>query len=136
MNRCRGIRSTFLICLLGCSSGAQVDEHVDLKRPEAWAMQYFTAVGLMQGNAPSSGLGAGSFALGFDVANILLTILEDSAVQSRADVRGALSRLTDYPGVTGKTSMGPEGEAEKELFLLQAMKEFRDRPGPARAGTP
>lgn len=58
-------------------------------------------------------------AQGFDVAGILLDILDDPAVASRDDVRLALQQLRNYPGVTGATSFSLEGEAEKVLFLLQ-----------------
>ena len=58
-------------------------------------------------------------AQGYDVAGILLGILNDPAVTSRSAVRLALQRLRYYPGVTGATSFTQEGEAEKVLFLLQ-----------------
>jgi ABC-type branched-subunit amino acid transport system substrate-binding protein len=58
-------------------------------------------------------------AQGYDVAGILLGILDDPAVASRDDVRLALQQLRNYPGVTGATSFDQEGEAEKVLFLLQ-----------------
>lgn len=58
-------------------------------------------------------------AQGYDVAGILLDILSDPAITSRAALRLALQRLRNYPGVTGATSFNQEGEAEKVLFLLQ-----------------
>ncbi len=58
-------------------------------------------------------------AQGYDVAGILLGILDDPAVASRDDVRLGLQQLRNYPGVTGATSFDQEGEAEKVLFLLQ-----------------
>jgi len=58
-------------------------------------------------------------AQGFDVAGLLLNILERPDVKAREDVRLALSQLSNYPGVTGATSFDFQGEAEKELFLLQ-----------------
>lgn len=66
----------FLLSSLSCLLGslppltAQTDEHVEFDRPEAWAMQYFTAAGLMQGSAPPATLARGGIALGFEVANI------------------------------------------------------------------
>lgn len=58
-------------------------------------------------------------AQGFDVAGLLLTILERPGIQTRDDVRLSLGLLHSYPGVTGATSFDYEGEAEKDLFLLQ-----------------
>lgn len=63
-----------ILCLLaglsGPLSGQQVVESVAFDRPEAWAMRYFTAAGLMLADGPPEALGKGQFALGFDVANI------------------------------------------------------------------
>lgn len=58
-------------------------------------------------------------AQGFDVANILLALLDRPDVTSRETLRLALNLLKDYPGVTGSTSFDYHGEAEKVLFLLQ-----------------
>jgi len=58
-------------------------------------------------------------AQGFDVAGILLFLLERPGVRTREDLRLALSQLRDYPGVTGATSFDLQGDAEKVLFLLQ-----------------
>jgi ABC-type branched-subunit amino acid transport system substrate-binding protein len=58
-------------------------------------------------------------AQGFDVAGMLLSILDRPGVNTREDVRLALSLLRNYPGVTGATSFDYLGEAEKLLFLLQ-----------------
>lgn len=46
------------------------DEVLDFDRTEAWAMKYFAAVGLMQGDGPPPGLEPGHFALGFELSNI------------------------------------------------------------------
>ena len=40
-------------------------------------------------------------------------------MRDRAALRQALANLRDFPGVTGQTRFGPNGEAEKVLFLLQ-----------------
>jgi len=58
-------------------------------------------------------------AQGFDVAGLLLTLLERPDVLTREDVRLAISQLRNYPGVTGATGFDYQGEAEKLLFLLQ-----------------
>jgi ABC-type branched-subunit amino acid transport system substrate-binding protein len=58
-------------------------------------------------------------AQGYDIAGIMLTLLNDSRVRSREDLRRALAQLQNYPGVTGATSFNSLGEADKILFLLQ-----------------
>ena len=58
-------------------------------------------------------------AQGYDIAGILLTLLNDSRVSSREDLRRALAQLQNYPGVTGATRFDFIGEADKILFLLQ-----------------
>jgi branched-chain amino acid transport system substrate-binding protein len=58
-------------------------------------------------------------AQGFDVAGILLSLLDRSDVQTREDFRVALAQIQNYPGVTGATTFNHLGDAEKVLFLLQ-----------------
>lgn len=58
-------------------------------------------------------------AQGYDIAGIMLTLLNDSRVRSREDLRQALAQLQNYPGVTGATRFNRLGEADKILFLLQ-----------------
>lgn len=58
-------------------------------------------------------------AQGFDAAGIILLLLGRDEIRTREDLRLALSRLRDYPGVTGATSFNPHGDAEKVLYLLQ-----------------
>ncbi len=49
----------------------RMTETVDFKRPEAWAMRYFTSALLFQGNAPPPGaLEPRQFAAGFEFVNI------------------------------------------------------------------
>lgn len=58
-------------------------------------------------------------AQGFDVAGILLSLLDRPEVTGREELRFALSQLKGYPGVTGATSFNPDGDAAKLLYLLQ-----------------
>jgi branched-chain amino acid transport system substrate-binding protein len=58
-------------------------------------------------------------AQGYDVAGMLLSVLDSQHTQTREDLRKGLQRLQNYPGVTGATSFAASGEAEKTLFLLQ-----------------
>jgi ABC-type branched-subunit amino acid transport system substrate-binding protein len=58
-------------------------------------------------------------AQGYDIAGILLTLLNDSRISSREDIRRALAQLQNFPGVTGATRFDLIGEADKVLYLLQ-----------------
>ncbi len=58
-------------------------------------------------------------AQGYDIAGILLTLLNDPRVNSREDLRRALAQLQNFPGVTGATRFDLIGEADKVLYLLQ-----------------
>ncbi len=58
-------------------------------------------------------------AQGYDIAGIMLTLLNDSRVSTREDLRRALAQMQNYPGVTGATRFDFIGEADKILFLLQ-----------------
>ncbi len=58
-------------------------------------------------------------AQGYDIAGIMLTLLNDPGVRTRDDLRRALAQLQNYPGVTGATGFDLMGEADKILFLLQ-----------------
>lgn len=58
-------------------------------------------------------------AQGFDCLGLLLSALETPGVRGREDLRQALAQLQNYPGVTGTTSFDSQGDAVKELFLLQ-----------------
>lgn len=58
----------------------------------------------------------------FDVAGILLDLLDRPKLENREDLRDALNEMQNYPGVTGATSFDRDGEADKILFLLQVKK--------------
>ncbi len=58
-------------------------------------------------------------AQGYDIAGIMLSLLNDPEIRSREDLRRALAQLQNFPGVTGATRFDLIGEADKTLFLLQ-----------------
>jgi ABC-type branched-subunit amino acid transport system substrate-binding protein len=58
-------------------------------------------------------------AAAYDSTRILLELLAHPAVRSRSGLRDALAELSHYPGVTGLTSFGAAGEAQKTLFLMK-----------------
>lgn len=55
----------------------------------------------------------------FDIATLLLQILDDPEVGNRNDLRRKMVDLYDYRGVTGTTGFDIYGEAIKQLHLLQ-----------------
>ena len=57
-------------------------------------------------------------AQGFDMATLLLQIIDDPDVKNRDDVRRKLDDLKNYLGVTGTTGFDQYGEAIKALYLL------------------
>jgi ABC-type branched-subunit amino acid transport system substrate-binding protein len=61
-------------------------------------------------------------AQGYDIAGIMLSLLNDPDISTREDLRRALSQLQNFPGVTGATRFDLVGEADKILFLLQVQK--------------
>lgn len=58
-------------------------------------------------------------AQGYDIATILLTLLDRRDVLTREDVRRALAQMPAFAGVSGTTRFDALGEADKALFLLQ-----------------
>ncbi len=58
----------------------------------------------------------------FEIANILLQIIDDSDVGNRDDVRKKLEELKDYRGITGTVGFDPFGEAIKQLTLLRVSR--------------
>jgi len=61
-------------------------------------------------------------AQGYDIAGIMLTLLNNPGIVSREELRRAMSQLQNFPGVTGATRFDLIGEADKVLFLLQIQK--------------
>jgi len=61
-------------------------------------------------------------AQGYEIANILLQIIDDVKVGNRDDVRKKLAALADYRGITGTVGFDPYGEAIKQLYLLQVKR--------------
>jgi len=54
--------------------------------------------------------------LGYDAMKIVLTLLQENP-QNQEALQVALSRLKDFEGVTGKTTILPSGDASKEIVL-------------------
>ncbi len=58
-------------------------------------------------------------AQGYDAAGLLLSALETQPPGDRAALRLALSRMEGHAGATGTTRFDAQGEALRDLFLLQ-----------------
>ncbi|MFQ5903886.1 MAG: penicillin-binding protein activator, partial [Candidatus Binatia bacterium] len=56
-------------------------------------------------------------AQGYDAAQIVFQALK-KGIKSRDQLRDQLSNVRDFPGISGLTSIGPTGQANKKLFLL------------------
>jgi ABC-type branched-subunit amino acid transport system substrate-binding protein len=57
-------------------------------------------------------------AQGYDVAGIMLSLLEQQVPANRENIGRGLMRMRNYPGVTGATGFTPAGDADKLLYLL------------------
>lgn len=57
----------------------------------------------------------------YDTANIILHLLHSNA-DNRIKMRTQLNQVRDFPGVSGRTTILPSGEAEKHLFSLSFKK--------------
>lgn len=57
----------------------------------------------------------------YDAAEMILQVLLQGG-RSREDIRKGLLAFRNYPGISGLTSVLPDGEMEKELFLIQVHK--------------
>jgi branched-chain amino acid transport system substrate-binding protein len=58
-------------------------------------------------------------AIAYDTALMVFQSLGSQDLQSRESIKNKLLNISDFQGVTGKTSFNPNGEANKELFILQ-----------------
>jgi hypothetical protein len=56
-------------------------------------------------------------ALGYDAANLVMLQLAGGS-GGREDVRDGLLRVRGYPGVSGVTTMQPDGNARRRPYLL------------------
>jgi ABC-type branched-subunit amino acid transport system substrate-binding protein len=65
----------------------------------------------------------------YDAARMVIHAL-NGEVADRDDLQQALLNIVDFPGVSGRTSFTPEGDSQKELFLIGVKhKRFRQLKG-------
>ena len=57
-------------------------------------------------------------ATGYDTIRLLKHMMAGEGVRTRGDLKEALLECRDFPGLTGNIVFDPEGEVEKEPFLL------------------
>ncbi|GJL79869.1 MAG: hypothetical protein NPINA01_28580 [Nitrospinaceae bacterium] len=55
----------------------------------------------------------------YDSANIMIDSILQKGADNRIKVKEHLDTLENYPGVSGKTTLLPTGDSEKELFTLR-----------------
>ena len=58
----------------------------------------------------------------YDATNILLSKLKSHDVETREDLKNALTHLEDFHGVTGTISFDEKGNAVKTPFMVQIKK--------------
>lgn len=56
---------------------------------------------------------------GYDLARLLLALLDRSDIHNRTELRTALENLKPFPGITGELTFDTVGETKKSPFLLQ-----------------
>jgi len=60
-------------------------------------------------------------ALAYDATRIMADLITGNDVETRDDMKDGLSRVEDYPGITGMTSFSGTGDAERPLHILTLM---------------
>lgn len=70
------------------------------------------------GSEPATAMGA----LGYDAANVVLDSLKRAAGANSKDLIKAISETKDWKGVSGSISIGPDGNAQKPILVLQVGK--------------
>lgn len=83
-------------------------------RPEVrdFIDRFYVACGREPGNVE---------ALAYDAAGIVTKLITEPGIEITYDLRDSLSRVEDYPGITGTTSFSVTGDAEKPLHILTVM---------------
>ena len=56
---------------------------------------------------------------GYDLARLFISLLEGGKIRSRSELRGALAKVKNFPGVSGDLAFDPLGDAVKKPVLLR-----------------
>ncbi len=59
-------------------------------------------------------------AVAYDTAMLAMETMVSNNISSRTRMKDTLLGVRDFPGVTGKTSFGPDGDAVKNVYILRA----------------
>lgn len=62
-------------------------------------------------------------AQGYDSAGLVQHVMSQAGVKDRRSFRDALLKVKNFDAATGRTDVLPDGEVDKDLFLLQIKKE-------------
>jgi branched-chain amino acid transport system substrate-binding protein len=83
-------------------------------RPEVrdFIDRFYVACGREPGNVD---------ALAYDATAIMVKLMTDGGIEIRQDLRDGISRIENYPGITGMTSFSGAREALKPLHILMVM---------------
>ena len=60
-------------------------------------------------------------ALAYDATDIMVRLLSEDRIEIREDLRDALSRVENHPGITGATSFSQGRDAQKSLHILMVV---------------
>lgn len=58
-------------------------------------------------------------AIAYDTARLVIGLLSRPDIRYKSALREQLAHVKDFPGVTGRTTFDDQGEARKDLYLLQ-----------------
>lgn len=61
---------------------------------------------------------------GYDLARLFITLLESGKIRSRSELRSALAKVKNFPGVSGDLSFDPLGDGVKKPVLLRIENGF------------
>lgn len=94
--------------------GAEFTNHWTMDMPSAANRAFVTAYRGEFGQNPSS-----VAALSFDAAMLLADALKRAPTPTREAVREALANTRDFVGISGKLTMGPDRNPQKEIVLTR-----------------
>ncbi len=58
---------------------------------------------------------------GYDLARLLITLLEEGGIRSRSELRRALTQVKNFPAISGDLAFDPLGDAVKTPVLLRVV---------------
>lgn len=95
-------------------NGGYFSNHFALEKSDEPAQKFIHAFRKKYKRNPD-----GLSARGYDATNILIQAMKDSKTLSREEIKLALAKIQDFPGVTGPTSINQNRNAEKPAVVLK-----------------